>query len=101
MHRDEIQGVSLGRIMLPPQHSLEQFKRHAGYQVEPIQMAAVLHPLVRVPLGNSVTRGALRQLRHLAGDRLPVLDNLAVLDAAAATQLPRQATTPLPTAAAR
>jgi hypothetical protein len=101
MRREGIRGVSLGRIMLPPQHSLEQFKRHAGYQVEPIQVAAVLHPLVRGPLGNAVTRGALRRLHGLAGERLAVLDNLAVLDAAAATHLPHRSTTPIPTTAPR
>lgn len=90
MRREGLTGVSLGRIMLPPQHSLEQFKRHAGYQVEPIQVAAVLHPAVRGPLGNAVTRAALRRLRQWAGDRLPPLENVAVLDAAAATRLPHR-----------
>lgn len=92
LSREAIRGVSLGRIMLPTQDSLEQFKRHAGYQVEPIQVAAVLHPVVRGPLGNAFTRGVLRSLRRLAGNRPSFLDNVAVLDAAAMTQLPRRAT---------
>jgi len=76
--------------MLPPQRSLEQFKQHAGFQVEPVRIAAVLHPLVRPVLSSSFTRGLLRKLGQWVGPRLPVLDNVAVLDAAAATQLPHR-----------
>lgn len=92
MQRDTMTGVSLGRVMLPPQHSLEQFKQHAGFQVEPVRIAAVLHPLVRPVLTSSLTRGLMRQLRRWAGPRSSFLDNVAVLDAAAVTQLPRRAT---------
>lgn len=90
MQRDTMTGVSLGRVMLPPQRSLEQFKQHAGFQVEPVRIAAVLHPLVRPVLSSSLTRGLLRKLGQWVGPRLPVLDNVAVLDAAAATHLPRR-----------
>jgi len=90
MQRDTMTGVSLGRVMLPPQHSLEQFKQHAGFQVEPVRIAAVLHPLVRPVLASSLTRGLMRRLRQWSGPRLSVLDNVSVLDAAAATHLPRR-----------
>ncbi|MFN7805956.1 MAG: hypothetical protein ACK5TO_18210 [Planctomycetaceae bacterium] len=90
MQRDTMTGVSLGRVMLPPQRSLEQFKQHAGFQVEPVRIAAVLHPLVRPVLASSLMRGLLRKLGQWVGPRLAVMDNVAVLDAAAATQLPRR-----------
>ena len=64
--------------------------RFTSFQVEPVRIAAVLHPLVRPVLASSLTRGLMRRLRQWSGPRLSVLDNVAVLDAAAATHLPRR-----------
>jgi len=86
--REALTGVTMGRHWLPPHRSIDQFKRHAGYQVEPIQVAAVLRPSLRGVLASPITRSALRQMRRWAGTRLAVLDNVLILDVAVATQLP-------------
>lgn len=90
--RSDVRAVTLGRAWFPPRPSIDSFKRHAGYQVEPIRVAAMLNPTVRPLLGHSLTRTMLRSLGQFAGDRLGLLERTAVLDAAAVTQLPRRAT---------
>lgn len=88
IQRPDISGVTMGREWFPPRTSLSQFKKHAGYQSEEIQLAVVLHPAVRLALGNAVTRGMLRFLRKVTWNFTAQFDSLEALEAAAATRLP-------------
>jgi hypothetical protein len=89
--RPGVRCVSMGREWLPPRPSLSQFKRHAGYEAEPIHIGVVLHPSVRSSLEHVATRTILRGLRTLTYGRSAMFDNLELLDAAALTHLPHLA----------
>ena len=89
IRRPGVHGVTVGRTSIPARSSLDAFKRHAGFRPEPIRVAAVLHPRFRWWLSSAIVRGALRTADRLVGSRLPALGNVAVLDAAAATQADR------------
>lgn len=101
MQRPGISGVTLGREWFPPRFSLSQFKKHAGYHAEEIQLAVVLNPKVRGILGNAVTRNALRLLRAVTRGYTARFDSLETLEAAAATTLPSRLTECEPPQAAR
>lgn len=88
IQRPEISAVTVGREWFPPHPSLSQFKKHAGYHTEEIQLAVVLHPEVRLILGNVITRKVLRFLRAVTQNYSARFDSLEALDAAAATRLP-------------
>jgi hypothetical protein len=90
MRRPEISAVTMGREWFPPRSSLSQFKKHAGYHTEEIQLAVVLHPEVRLILGNVFTRRVLRFLRAVTLNYTARFDSLEALDAASATRLPRR-----------
>ena len=92
MRRPDISGVTMGREWFPPRFSLSQFKNHAGYQAEEIQLAVVLNPKIRGILGNAVTRNALRLLRAVTRGCTARFDSLETLEAAAATKLPSHLT---------
>lgn len=88
IRRPEISAVTMGREWFPPRSSLSQFKKHAGYHTEEIRLAVVLHPAVRLVLGNVVTRRVLRFLRAVTRNYTSGFDSLEALEAAAATRLP-------------
>jgi hypothetical protein len=92
MRCPEIAAVTLGREWFPPNPSLSQFKRHAGYHTEDIQIAVVLHPFFRILLGNIFTRKALRLLRVVTRNYSARFDSLEALEAAAVTRLPGRST---------
>lgn len=85
--RDDVDAVTLGRDLVPAQGAVGDFKRHAGYQPEPIPVAAVLDPQWRGLLTHRWTRGALHGLRRLAGRRAGPLGNVELLDVATQTRL--------------
>jgi hypothetical protein len=87
IRRPGISGVTMGREWLPQRLSLAQFKKHAGYQIESMRLAVVLHPAWRPLLGNINTRVALRFLRRLTAGLSAKVDNLEILAAAACTRL--------------
>jgi len=86
IRRDGIRGVTVGRSSIPPNASLDSFKRHAGFQPEPIRVAAVLHPSWRPWIGPTPVRAGLRVARRLGRGWIGALDNVELLDAAAATK---------------
>jgi len=88
IQRPEISGVTMGREWFPSRPSLSQFKKHAGYQSEEIQLAVVLHPAIRLAVGNVLTRRMLRFLRTATRNFTAQFDSLEALEAAAATRLP-------------
>ena len=88
MRRPEISAVTMGREWFPPRSSLSQFKKHAGYHAEEIQLAIVLNPALRLVLGNVATRKALWLLRAVTRNYTARFDSLEALEAAARTRLP-------------
>ena len=90
MQRPEITAVTLGREWFPPNPSLSQFKRHAGYRIEKMQLAVALDPAVQLFLGNVVTRKTLRFLRAVTRNFSARFDGLEALEAAAVTRLPNR-----------
>jgi hypothetical protein len=88
MRRPDIFAVTMGREWFPPRASLSQFKKHAGYHAEAIQLAVVLHPEARWILGSVITRRVLRLLRTVTLNLSARFDSLEALEAAAATRLP-------------
>lgn len=88
MQRPETTAITLGRDWFPPNPSLSQFKRHAGYHTEGLQLAVVLNPSVRPFLGNAITRKTLGCLRTLTRNYSARFDALESLEAAARTRLP-------------
>ena len=90
MQRPEITAVTLGREWFPPNPSLSQFKRHAGYRIEEMQIAVALDPAVQLVLGNVVTRKTLRLLRAVTRNFSARFDGLEALEAAAVTRLPNR-----------
>jgi hypothetical protein len=91
MGRDGMREVTLGRQMVPadPRDRMTGvMKQHAGYLLEPVRVGAVLHPDWRRWIGGWWSRAVLEGVRRFAGGRLPALDNVEVLQAAALTQLP-------------
>lgn len=81
IRRPGIRGVTVGRTSIPPNASLDAFKRHAGFVAEPIRAAVILHPRWRW-LASPAVRGSLRIARRLSRDRVPALANVSLLDAA-------------------
>jgi hypothetical protein len=88
IRRADVDAITLGRDLVPLQGAIGDFKRHAGYQPEPISVAAVLDPQWSGVLVHGVTRGALHLLHHLTGRRSGVLANVELLEAAEQTSFP-------------
>jgi hypothetical protein len=88
MQYPEIAAVTMDRECFPPNTSLSQFKRHAGYLTEDIQIAVVLHPAFRILLGNWTAPRMLRFLRVVTWNFSARFDSLEALKAASATSLP-------------
>jgi hypothetical protein len=88
IQRPGINAVTVGREWFPPYPSLSQFKKHAGYHTEEIQLAVVLNPAVRLVLGNAFTRKMLGLLRTVTRNYSARFDSLEALEAAATTRLP-------------
>lgn len=91
MGRDGMRGVTLGRQMVPADQRDRMtgvMKQHAGYLLEPVRVGAVLHPDWGRWIGGRWSRAVLEGVRRFAGGRLPALDNVEVLQAAAVTHLP-------------
>lgn len=82
IRRPGVRGVTVGRSSLPRNESLDAFKRHAGYRPEQIRTAVVLHPRWRW-LAAPAVRGGLHVARRVAGQRVAMLSNVTLLDAAA------------------
>ena len=92
IRRPGVRGVTVGRTSIPPNTSLDAFKRHAGFVPEPITVAVVLHPRWRWLAARPI-RGCLNLGRVMLGGRLPALGNVALLDAVTATSSPRRSGT--------
>lgn len=86
IRRPGVKGVTVGRQGIPARPSLDAFKRHAGYDPEPIRVAAVLHPRWRGGLELAPVRGLLRRAARVLGGRAGTLENVMLLDAAVATR---------------
>ena len=85
--RPEIRCVTLGRGWFPPEESVSQFKRHAGYVEEPLRLGVVLNPRWATVLSHRYSRSLFRGIEVLTGSRLNLKRDAVLLDAAAATRL--------------
>jgi hypothetical protein len=85
--RPDVDAVTLGRDLVPSQSAVGDFKRHAGYRVEPIAVAAVLDPRWKAVLTHGGTRRALQFLHRMSGRRIAAFANVELLDVAAVTWL--------------
>lgn len=76
--RPDVEQVRIGRQSVPGKHSLDQFKRHAGYREMPCHVGVLIHPWLAPFLENPLSSQLLRWLRH----RWPRLAALEVLELA-------------------
>lgn len=84
IRRPEINAICVGRQSVPANHSLEAFKRHAGFKPEACHLRVRLHPRLAPLLENRLAAQTFAALRHRLAASFPVLSNLEVLEKAAA-----------------
>jgi hypothetical protein len=87
IQRTEVHDVTLGRGWFPAEESIDRFKRHAGYDEEPLRLAVMLNPRWAGVLGSSVTKTLLRFVDAITAHRSSLGSDLEVLDAATLTRL--------------
>ena len=81
LRRPGITGVTAGLQTIPPLATVDRFKRHAGYSLEPHHTAVFLRPWFRALLQSRLTAAGLRASARLLGPK-PGLTRLeAVRDA--------------------
>lgn len=81
--RPEISSVCVGRQSVPANESLARFKRQAGFLDEPCHLRIRLHPRVAPLVENRAAAAILRKIRSSFAGRIPVLNNLEVLERSA------------------
>ena len=86
LKRPENHDVTLGRGWFPAEESIDRFKRHAGYDEEPLQLAVLLNPRWAGVLGSPVTKTLLRCVDAITAHRSSLSSDLQVLDAASHTR---------------
>ena len=86
LKRPENQDVTLGRGWFPAEESIDRFKRHAGYDEEPLQLAVMLNPHWAGVLASPVTKTLLRCVDAITAHRSSLGSDLQVLDAASHTR---------------
>ena len=88
LQRPEVHEVTLGRGWFPAEETIDRFKRHAGYDEEPLQLAVMLNPRWTGVLGSPVTKTLLRWVDAITARRSSIGSDLQVLDAASLTRFP-------------
>lgn len=81
--RPEISAVCVGRQSVPANEPLAQFKRHAGFAVEPCYLRIHLHPVLAPFLENRAASAFLQTIRTVFSGKVPALRNLEVLECSA------------------
>jgi len=86
IQRPEVHDVTLGRGWFPAEESIDRFKRHAGYDEEPLQLAVMLNPRWAGVLGSPVTKTLLQCMDVITAHRSSLGSDLQVLDAVSRTR---------------
>lgn len=88
MARDDVARINLGRSWFPPKPGIDSFKRHAGYEETRAVLAVVLHPRLERVLRAPLTHRCLGLVETLTAGRASLRDDLHLLQAARATEIP-------------
>jgi hypothetical protein len=81
IHRPGMAGVTAGLQTIPPLVTVDRFKRHAGYTLEPHQTAVFLRPWFRELLQSRLATTALQISTRLLGPREEISRVQAVREA--------------------
>lgn len=81
--RPGISSVCVGRQSVPANEPLAQFKRHAGFAVEPCYLRIHLHPVLAPFLENRAASAFLQTIRTVFSEKVPALRNLEVVECSA------------------